>query len=444
MLLSINFQGLEQATFHGEGPAEPRLPAESGRAVGGFAELLGLSTVTNLSGQALQQNRFVDAVSGESLPDDGKDLPPGDLLAADWGMEWPAQPAMITPLPGTVAPGNRGDALAPAFRGETANPAVTAEPGEVSRAGPGQREPAVPVPTLPARPASDVAADVRQLQPVFDRSQRIEGRPATSPGIATAISGAISTEEIELALSAQDGEGPESATILARRLGLEPDGHARQPSSRDGLPPRPAFELQAASSGPSNPEPGAAPSSTANTESLLKASAPSAADNVVLRPGFTISQPSAASPAPAATLPRIDVPLQDPAWGDALNERVTFMSGKDIRNAEIRLNPAELGPIRVHLSVDDRGTSVSFTAHHAHTRDAIEQALPRLRELFNDQGLSLGQASVSDHGVHHGHERDGADRAEWLPQDVDSDDADLAPSPGQNRRVSDGLVDTFA
>jgi hypothetical protein len=37
---------------------------------------------------------------------------------------------------------------------------------------------------------------------------------------------------------------------------------------------------------------------------------------------------------------------------------------------------------------------VHFSAHHAQTREALEGAIPRLRELFADQGLSLTQANV--------------------------------------------------
>jgi flagellar hook-length control protein FliK len=98
------------------------------------------------------------------------------------------------------------------------------------------------------------------------------------------------------------------------------------------------------------------------------------------------------------------------------------------------------------LSLDDRGTSVTFAAHHAQTRDAIEQALPRLRELFLEQGLSLGQASVSDQGVRHERDGQGADGTEWLGADVESDDTEAVQdsTAGSGRRAGNGLVDTFA
>jgi flagellar hook-length control protein FliK len=88
-------------------------------------------------------------------------------------------------------------------------------------------------------------------------------------------------------------------------------------------------------------------------------------------------------------------PPGQPGWDDALGERVLWMTGNGLKNAELRLNPAELGPVRVQISVDDGNATVSFSAQHPLTRDAIEQALPRLREMLADQGLSLQNADVS-------------------------------------------------
>jgi flagellar hook-length control protein FliK len=41
--------------------------------------------------------------------------------------------------------------------------------------------------------------------------------------------------------------------------------------------------------------------------------------------------------------------------------------------------------------------NVAFSSRHADVRDAVEQALPRLREMFEDKGLNLSDADVSQH-----------------------------------------------
>ena len=143
----------------------------------------------------------------------------------------------------------------------------------------------------------------------------------------------------------------------------------------------------------------------------------------------------------------IDVPMRASAWGDQLGERVLLMAGNKLQSADIRLTPPELGPLRVQLSVDDAAASVTFHAQHAVTRDAIEQALPRLRDMLADNGITLGQASIGDQGVQHGgHDRDTntqaavhADAEEAL--DVGRDDAQ---APRDRGRSSNALIDTFA
>lgn len=117
--------------------------------------------------------------------------------------------------------------------------------------------------------------------------------------------------------------------------------------------------------------------------------------------------PSSATPPPfistaAPSLPppwvasQVQTSPGQPGWSDALGERVTWMTGNKLQNVELRLNPAELGPVRVQISIDDGNATVNFNAQHPLTREAIEQALPRLRDMLADQGLSLQNATVSE------------------------------------------------
>jgi flagellar hook-length control protein FliK len=109
------------------------------------------------------------------------------------------------------------------------------------------------------------------------------------------------------------------------------------------------------------------------------------------------SPPLVATPGDPARMPVLDVdtPMGHQAWRDAVGHHVTWMADQGISRAELRLNPAHLGPIEVRVSVQNDQVNVSFHASHAATREALESSLPRLRELLGDSGLSLGQASVS-------------------------------------------------
>jgi flagellar hook-length control protein FliK len=85
-----------------------------------------------------------------------------------------------------------------------------------------------------------------------------------------------------------------------------------------------------------------------------------------------------------------------PAFTEELSHRVLLFAGQRVQNAELSLTPSDLGPIKVAIEIHGQEASLAFTAQHAGTRAAIEEALPRLREMFAGQGLQLTQAQVGD------------------------------------------------
>jgi len=90
----------------------------------------------------------------------------------------------------------------------------------------------------------------------------------------------------------------------------------------------------------------------------------------------------------------ITVPFDDPRFGSALSERVQWLVKEGIQSAELTLHPQDMGPIRIEMSIDGTATSIDFAATQADTRAAIEQSLPRLRDLLADQGLQLGGTQI--------------------------------------------------
>jgi len=90
----------------------------------------------------------------------------------------------------------------------------------------------------------------------------------------------------------------------------------------------------------------------------------------------------------------MQAPVGTPAWVDDLGSRLTMMTEKGQHTASLRLSPEHLGPLEIRISMRDDQASVWFGAAHADTRAAIENALPRLREMFESQGMSLADAGV--------------------------------------------------
>lgn len=96
-------------------------------------------------------------------------------------------------------------------------------------------------------------------------------------------------------------------------------------------------------------------------------------------------------------LQSINTPVRHPQWGQALGQRVVVMANSQIQEAKITLNPEKLGPVQIKLHVDkDQMVHVSMHAQQGATREAMENAIPRLREMLEQAGISFGSLDVGD------------------------------------------------
>lgn len=92
----------------------------------------------------------------------------------------------------------------------------------------------------------------------------------------------------------------------------------------------------------------------------------------------------------------LDTPMASPQWKSEFSQRILMMTKEGVQTADIKLNPAHLGPIEVRITLNDDQASISFSANHSLTREAIENSMPRLRELLQSNGLMLADAQVSE------------------------------------------------
>lgn len=84
-----------------------------------------------------------------------------------------------------------------------------------------------------------------------------------------------------------------------------------------------------------------------------------------------------------------------PAWDQALGQKVTWMIAGEQQSASLTLNPPDLGPLQVVLNVTNSQANATFVAAQPEVRQALEAAMPRLRDMLSDAGIQLGQATVS-------------------------------------------------
>ncbi len=107
---------------------------------------------------------------------------------------------------------------------------------------------------------------------------------------------------------------------------------------------------------------------------------------------------AAASPASLPTTPDV-LNLNQKNWERTLGHQLNWMVNNRLQEAEIKVNPPDLGPLEVRVSQHHNQTNVTFFSHEAAVREALESALPRLREMLDGQGISLNQAQVSDQSL---------------------------------------------
>lgn len=147
---------------------------------------------------------------------------------------------------------------------------------------------------------------------------------------------------------------------------------------------------------------------------------------------------------PAAPAP-VEGPVGHPGWDRAVGQRVLWLVDQRGQTAQLRLNPPELGPVEVRLRMDGEQVHLSFSAGHVQVREALEQALPRLREMFAEAGLSLGNVDVSQQGP--GGRADGSKAPAAAAVAGGAEGPELEADGGAPRlplRGGAGLVDTFA
>ena len=201
----------------------------------------------------------------------------------------------------------------------------------------------------------------------------------------------------------------------------------------------------------------AAPFAEASSETALEA-IPRSAEPVAPAPtgsALPASQspllPARPDPATAPTsLPATPdvVDLNQKNWGRALGHQLNWMVNNQLQQAEIRVNPPDLGPIELRVSLQHNQTSVTFFCHESAVREALESALPRLREMLDGQGISLNQAQVSDQSLARQQagggqpsfsQRDDRPPANPMRQETVADDTEPRP----NARRLPGTVDDY-
>ena len=86
---------------------------------------------------------------------------------------------------------------------------------------------------------------------------------------------------------------------------------------------------------------------------------------------------------------RIYSPVHSKEFREQFARQVAGVVVQGQDRAEIRLTPAELGPIRIRIALNAEEAALDISAAHAATRAAIESSVHTLRQMLADHGLRL-------------------------------------------------------
>lgn len=140
------------------------------------------------------------------------------------------------------------------------------------------------------------------------------------------------------------------------------------------------------------------------------------------------------------------------AWDQQLGQKIVWMVAGAEHSATLTLNPPDLGPLQVVLNVSNDHTDATFTSARPEVCQALEAAMPKLREIMSDAGMQLGNTTVSagmperdpgargEASTHQG----GAEARTHRDGSTGGAASAAQGAVAATRMVVQGLVDTFA
>ncbi|ASJ98667.1 flagellar hook-length control protein [Shewanella marisflavi] len=131
-------------------------------------------------------------------------------------------------------------------------------------------------------------------------------------------------------------------------------------------------------------------------------------------------------------------------FSPVMRQQLVAMVSQGVQQAEIRLDPPELGHMMVRVQVQGEHTQVQFHVTQTQTRELVEQAIPRLREMLAEQGMQLTDSNVSQGGQEQG---DGSEQGEASGQglsDMDEISAEESLLASNNATSYRSGIDYYA
>ncbi|WEF33225.1 flagellar hook-length control protein FliK [Pseudoduganella chitinolytica] len=277
---------------------------------------------------------------------------------------------------------------------QAAGTAKAAEATDSATADTAVAETAVPADAAAAEAAAQAAAaaDAAAVDPMANMlamiaayNQQTRSAPGPAEEIATGGGAAAGQADGDDVLAALQGDGGKAGA----KLGDNPTA-----AGKAGAVALPEGDGETFNAGKLELAAGAAKTELkAEAFAAKLADATTAAQPVL--PQATQAVLATAQAAEAAASNQLQARVGTNAWEQQLGQKVVWMVAGGDQSASLTLNPPDLGPLQIVLNVSNDQATVSFMAAEAETRQALEDAMPKLRETMSEAGIELGSATVS-------------------------------------------------
>ena len=129
-----------------------------------------------------------------------------------------------------------------------------------------------------------------------------------------------------------------------------------------------------------------------------------------------------------------------------LQERVSALLSINNKEAEIRLDPPEMGSMQIRIRSDAEQAQINFVVQNQQAKEALEQSMPKLREMLAEQGIELGESSIQQgEGQSNGDEQEQQGRGQLASNGQrDDGEADSHVTAQGSGQQSSSSIDYYA
>ncbi|WP_125720782.1 flagellar hook-length control protein FliK [Pseudoalteromonas rubra] len=127
----------------------------------------------------------------------------------------------------------------------------------------------------------------------------------------------------------------------------------------------------------------------------------------------------------------------------ALQERVNMMLNINNKEAEIRLDPPELGSMQIRIRSEGEQAQVNFIVQNQQAKEQLEQSMPKLREMLAEQGIQLGESNIQQDQGGDQHQQE-ASQGHGTLANNGSEAQNNDQQSTTSRRQSDSAIDYYA